>query len=232
MDFMSPDSPASNIIRVAHRGGAGHAPENTLRAIENAIAIGVDYVEIDVQSTADDHLVVMHDKRVDRTTNGSGRVTALTLEYIRSLDAGEGERVPLLSEVLELVNGLVGVMIELITPHIAMKTHRLVKKSGMRVPVLYASFLHSELIAVRQAEVSTQTLALLEGVPISGARFAIEARASHVGICFDSVTPEFLHSLKSHGLQTFVYTLNDPRDIGLARDLGVNGIITDYPERI
>ncbi|MEW8506875.1 MAG: glycerophosphodiester phosphodiesterase family protein [Candidatus Thiodiazotropha sp.] len=220
------------VVRIAHRGGAGHAPENTLSAIERSLAFGVDYIEIDLQLTKDGRLVVIHDKRVDRTTNGDGYVSELNLEYLRSLDAGNGEHVPLFSEVLELVGEHAGIMIEMRSRNIAGKLVEQVCNAGTDVPVIYASFLHSELISLRAIDSSAVTMALLEGVPIGGAQFAEAAHASHVGLGFDSITPEFVDTLHLKGLQVYVYTLNHPSDIELALEMGVDGIISDYPERI
>lgn len=93
--------PARPLV-LAHRGGAALAPEDTLAAFRNAISMGVDLIELDVQRTQDGHLVVMHDATVDRTTNGTGRVADLTLEQIQALDAGQGERVPTFEEAIAL----------------------------------------------------------------------------------------------------------------------------------
>src|SRR5688500_14404877 len=93
---------ADLFLRIGHRGAAGTESENTLRSFRRAIELGVDMIEFDVQATRDDHLVVLHDKRVDRTTSGRGLISELTIDEVRALDAGHGERVPLLSEVLEL----------------------------------------------------------------------------------------------------------------------------------
>jgi len=87
---------------IAHRGGRAYAPENTLKAFRNAIASGVDVLEMDIQRTKDGALVVIHDDTVDRTTNGTGSVKDLTLEQIRQLDAGDGEKIPTFDEVLQL----------------------------------------------------------------------------------------------------------------------------------
>jgi glycerophosphoryl diester phosphodiesterase len=220
------------VLRIGHRGAAGHVRENTLAAIEKGIALGSDYVEIDVQPTADQQLVVMHDKRVDRTTNGRGRVADLSLEQIRALDAGDGQRVPLLREVLELVNGRCGLMLEIITPGVAREIVAAVREANLRTPIVYACFLHHELLDIRAAEPQADTLALLEGVPVAGAQFALDAAATHVGLAFDSATHAFVHQLQASDLSVFVYTLNDPRDIELARGMGVDGVISDYPDRV
>ena len=93
------------MLRIGHRGARGHAPENTLQAIEAGIRAGADLVELDIQRTKDGGLVAMHDKRVDRTTNGTGYVTGMTLEELRRLNAGEGERIPTLDEDLTCASG-------------------------------------------------------------------------------------------------------------------------------
>jgi glycerophosphoryl diester phosphodiesterase len=216
---------------IAHRGG-GDGLENTLLAIEQSIELGVDYVEIDIQLTADGHLVVMHDKRVDRTTNGKGRVTALTLANLREFDAGKGQRIPTFSEVVELVNGRTGLMAEIITPGTASKVVSEVRKHRSGSPVLFASFLHPELLAVREADPRAQTLALLEGVPVTGSHFATAARATHVGLGFESVTESFVRELQYNKLAVFVYTLDDQDDIDHARAIGVDGIISNYPKKV
>lgn len=220
------------VLRIGHRGAAGHAPENTVAAIEAGISLGVDYVEIDVQRTADGRLVVMHDKRVDRTTSGTGLISEMSLDAIRALDAGNGQRVPLLAEVLAAVNGRTGLMAEIITPGLAGEMVAAVRQSGFWSPLLYASFLHRELLHVRVHDSGARTLALLEGAPVSGPQFALDARASHAGLALDSVTPEFVASLQQAGISVFVYTANDPRDIARARKIGVDGIISDYPDRV
>jgi glycerophosphoryl diester phosphodiesterase len=220
------------VLRIGHRGAAGHAPENTLRAIETGISLGADFLEFDVQRTLDGALVVMHDKRVDRTTKGTGTITGMTLSEIRRLDAGQGERVPELSEVLRAANGRAGLMIEIITPAIGLQVRDAVMRSNFRGPVIYASFLHTEMRMIRETDSDASTLALLEGVPTAGAQFALDAGVTHVGLAFDSITQGFVAELHAAGLTVFVYTLNDAEDIALARALGVDGIISDFPDRL
>jgi glycerophosphoryl diester phosphodiesterase len=220
------------MLRIGHRGAAGHAPENTLASIEKGIALGADFVELDLQRTADGHLVVMHDKRVDRTTNGSGYVSQMRLDEIRKLDAGNGQQVPTLEEVFRLAQGRVGLMLEIIAEGIAGEVVAAARRSRFDGPVIYASFLHAEVLDVRKAHDSAVTLALLEGVPISPTTFATEANVSHVGISMESATPAFLTALQQSRFTIFVYTVNDPRDIKWLESLGVDGLISDFPERI
>lgn len=109
----------SNPQLIAHRGGRVHQPENTIASFQHAIDTGADWIELDVQRTKDGELVVIHDETVDRTTDGTGRVVDLTLEQIRALDAGNGERVPTFEEVITLAkeNGI-GILPEAKSPHL------------------------------------------------------------------------------------------------------------------
>lgn len=220
------------MLRIGHRGAAGHAPENTVAAIRKGIELAADLVEVDVRRTRDGELVVMHDKRVDRTTNGTGDVARMTLPELRRLDAGGGERIPTVAEVLEAADGRTGLMLEMKSQDIANQLYALVRETRFRGPVLYASFLHAELLSIRRADGEAQTLALLEAVPVQAAAFAKDARASHVGLGVGTLTPEFVRALQLDGLKVFVYTVNDPRDIGWVTSLNVDGVISDFPERI
>ena len=109
---MAKESPARKVLRIGHRGAAGHAPENTLASIEQAVALGCALTEVDIRRTADGYLVLLHDERVDRTTNGSGLVAEMDLEDLQKLDASEGQKIPTLEEALQAANGRVGLILE------------------------------------------------------------------------------------------------------------------------
>ncbi|MEK7869563.1 MAG: glycerophosphodiester phosphodiesterase family protein, partial [Nitrospirota bacterium] len=98
------------VLSIGHRGAAGHAPENTLGAIHKGIALGVDFIEIDVRRTADGALVILHDETVNRTTNGKGRVDRLSLREIQTFSAGNGEIIPTLEDALKAVAGRAGLL--------------------------------------------------------------------------------------------------------------------------
>ncbi len=220
------------ILRIGHRGAACHAPENTLAAIRAGISLGVDFIELDIQSTRDDRLIVIHDQSVDRTTNGTGFVSDLTGAQVQALDAGEGESVPTLEAALAAINSHAGAMLEVKAPNLGPAIYQTVQAAHFTSPVIYASFLHAEILAIHALDPHAKTLALIEGVPVSGADFAIEARATHAGISLDSATPDFVAALHRAGLQVWVYTVNQPALIPQVIALGVDGIISDFPDRI
>jgi len=220
------------ILRIGHRGAAGHAPENTLAAVEKGIGLGADFVEVDVQRTRDNHLVCIHDKFVDRTTNGSGAVQDFRLDELQQLDAGRGERIPALREVLAAASGRTGVLLESISPGTGPEILEAVKSFGLRSPVIFSSFLHRELADIRRRDSGAKTMALLEGIPLDMPGFALEAGATHAGLSIDSISKEFVEALHGAGLQVFVYTVDDAKSIQMARSLNVDGLVSNYPERL
>ena len=219
------------MLRIGHRGAAGHAPENTLLSIQKAITLGVDIVEVDVRRTRDGELVVLHDQRVNRTTNGSGRIGDLSFEEARRLDAGSGQAIPSLREALELVRGSIQLMIELKEPGIVPEVMNLIEDCHSNQEVILASFHHPALIEVRRLRSTARTLALIDRVP-ANLDFAKNAEVTHVGVSVGSVTEEFVSSIHRANYQLFVYTVNDERDIRRWSEISVDGIISDYPERI
>jgi len=220
------------VLRVGHRGAAGHVTGNTLASLIKALALGVDFVEVDVRATRDGHPVVFHDRRVDGTTDGTGAVSELTLEEMRRLRTADGQPIPALDEALACINNRVGLMLDIKSPGIAERVWASVTGSKFVQPVIYASFLHAELLPIKRLASGTQTMALLDNVPVHPTAFARDAEVTHVGLGIDCLTGEFVGALQREGLRVFVYTVNEPSDIAWVRSLGVDGIISDFPERI
>jgi glycerophosphoryl diester phosphodiesterase len=220
------------MVRIGHRGAAGHAPENTVRAIEKAIALNADFVELDVRRSLDGHLVIIHDASVDRTTDGHGAVAELTLAELGRLTIANELRIPTLREALKAAAGHVGLLLELKAEGLAEQVWTEVRTSSIPGVVMYASFFHAELLRIRETDPGAQTMALLEAVPVQPTAFAIDAQATHVGLAFDCLSPPFVQALHHADLQVFTYTVNEPADISRARGVGVDGIISDFPDRI
>ena len=227
----SPDCPW-NPLRIGHRGAAGHAPENTLTSLELAIKFGVDLVEFDVRRSADGELVLFHDRTVDRTTNGKGSVESLPLSFLRGLDAGSGQRIPLLGEALACLNGRAGAIIEVKARGIVADLCAKVRVTDFQGPVIFASFFHEELLTVRKLMPDAQTLALIEDSLPDHTDFAINVNATHAGLTLDFATPAMVQALQVQGIKVFVYTVDEPDDIAEMKRLGVDGIISNFPGRI
>ena len=229
---MVPEPDQRRILRIGHRGAAGYAPENTIAAIRKGIALGADFVEVDVRRTRDGHLVLLHDELVDRTTDGRGPVSQMTWQELQRLDGRESERVPSVEAALAAAAGRAGMMLEIKVPGIAAELCRLVQQSGFPGPVIYASFLQAEIAEIRQIAPGARTMALIEGIPVSGATFARNGSATMVGLAHDFATAECIATLHRAGLEVWLYTVNDPPLIRRAIDIGADGVISDFPDRV
>jgi glycerophosphoryl diester phosphodiesterase len=220
-------------LRIGHRGAAGHAPGNTLLSIETALRIGVDVVEIDVQQTSDGQIIVLHDFSLQPSTTGHGTVAARSLDEIRSLRTVPGDQpVPTLDDVLACVNNRAGLMIEFKVSEIAEQTLHAVRNAGFSGAVYYASFLHEELLAVRALDANAATIALLEGTPVNMTAFALDAKATHAGLSIHSLSGRFVDKLHGAGIQVFTWTVDEPEQIAFAKSCGVDGLISNFPDRL
>lgn len=228
----TPGDHLRRILRIGHRGAAGHAPENTLAAIRKGIALGVDFVEIDVRCTADGVLVVLHDSTVNRTTNGKGSIDRLSLRDVKALDAGNGEDVPTLEEVLSVVAGQTGLMVELKIKGVAEKTVELVQTAQFKEPVIYASFLHEELAIIRSIDAQASVMLLFGRLPRAPVVRAMKYSPSHVGLRHDTISRRLVEAFHDEDMLVCVYTVDKIRDIERARSAGVDGIISNVPEQV
>lgn len=219
-----------------HRGAAGLEPENTLRAIRKAIEIGVDWVEIDVRRV-DGRLITFHDDVLDRTTNGRGPLHRVSFEDLRELDAGGGERIPLLTEVVDAIDGRVGLNIELKEPGLAEAIAELSSQYCARQPAWHGRFLLSSFDQGETAVLARLDHEFLLGVLFSGdGRRALE-RARDLGAyslnsSITQLTADLVANAHAHGIKIFVYTVNTLADIERCGRLGVDGVFSDYPDRV
>ncbi len=206
-------------LRIGHRGAAGHERENTTRSFLRALDLGVDLIETDLRETADGAIVLYHDAWIVRTS---------TLAALRAID----DEMATLHDLLAVANGRCGLMLELKVTGLAERTIAAVAAAGFSGSLIYASFHHDELLAIRRLQPDAKTLALIHAAPVDRTRFAIDAQATHAGINIEFATAAFVSALHSSGLQVFVYTVNEPEDIAAMRALRVDGIVSDYPDRV
>ncbi|MGD9728235.1 MAG: glycerophosphodiester phosphodiesterase [Nitrospiraceae bacterium] len=223
----------SGILRIGHRGAAGYAPENTLAGIWKARSLRIDMVELDLRETGDGHLVLLHDETVDRTTDKTGRLDQVSLEQAQRLNAGHWQCIPTLEQALDAAGHELGLILELKVEGIGMDAREVVVRSGFNGTVLYASFLFDELMRIRSTDPTTKIMPLFgDHLPADPVRDALALNASYVGLSYHTLTPALVKTYHDLGLRVFVYTVNDVRDIQHSRDLQVDGIISDFPDRI
>lgn len=229
---------------IAHRGASAYAPENTLPAFRLAVQQQADAIELDVQLSADGYVVVIHDKMVDRTTNGSGVVSALSLADLKKLDAGsahgaafQGEKIPILAEVFEAIGEEIFINIEIkgtvtSSKKLTNNITKCVKNHNMTSRVLFSSY---NPIALRQiAKLLPEVprgLLVYGGVMGFWARTCLRGLVPHqtLHINRQSAEKNTIDRVQRQGRRVFVYTVNAPSDIRRLIELGVDGIFTDDP---
>ena len=244
---------------MAHRGGGGLWPENTLYAFERAAEIGADVIETEIQSTADDNLVFIHDETIDRTTNGTGSVNSFTLRELKKLDAGyhwtadggrtfpfrgKGITLPTLEEVFTaLPSTRINIDLKQISPPLASKLCGLLHSFDRVEKVMVASFGTKALRNFRQvcSGVATSasqrevTLFFLMNLIFLGAAYGPPCHALQIpeySSGMHVLTKRFLRTAHSRNLKVHVWTVNEVEDMKRLLNLGVDGIITDYPDRL
>jgi len=235
------------ILVIAHRGFSGNAPENTLTSFKKAMEVGSDVIELDVHLSKEGEVVVIHDDTLDRTTNGKGKVVDYTLRELKQFDAGlwfgnqfSGERIPTLKEVLELARDRIRVNIELkrgdlgnySVGDLANQALKEVQNMGMEEQVLFSSFDPSPLKRMREKNPRIQ-VALLYNKDWNSPEEILEGSSFSILACRKSVLNSSNIS-KAHqkGIKVNVYTLNTEEEMEQFLKIGVDGIITDYPDRL
>jgi glycerophosphoryl diester phosphodiesterase len=231
------------VLVIAHRGASGHAPENTLAAFKEAVALGATFIETDLQLTCDARFVAIHDDTVNRTTNGQGAVHDLTLAELRKLDAGSwfgsefvGERIPTLDEILQFSkkNDVV-FYLELKPGGSWGGEHALIgalRESGEIARSVVISFDAGVLAAVRKVEPTLMTGLLYDGQIDDPLEKAVEIGARQVAVRGDLVTPWMLGQARRRDLQVVCWTVNHPAHMRMLMTAGVDGIMSDYPDRL
>ena len=242
---------------IAHQGGEGLRPSNTLIAFENAVDLGVDVLEMDVHSTSDGTLVLIHDDTVDRTTDGSGRVKELTLAELQQLDAGDywtpddgatypyrgqGVRIPTLEEIVTAFPEMkYNIEIKQVDPSIAVPLCKLLRHYGLTDRALVASFHPTAMNEFRAAcpEVATSMVEdeirpfFILNTVFLGALYSPPGTAFQVPEYSGNLhvlTPRFVRGAQRNNVAVHPWTIDDPADMARFLDMGVDGIITDRPD--
>lgn len=231
---------------IGHRGAAARAPENTLAGLRQARALGCAWVEFDVRLTGDGALVLCHDSQLDRTTSGSGPVSAQTLAAIRECDAGSwfdpafaGERIPTLDEALLLAAELdLGANVEIKADRgreyaTAVAVADTIERLGGRAPaLLVSSFLVSALAALRDVAPQIPRGVLFRLVPRGWAELAVRLGCAMIGADHRRLRPRRIAAIRAAGYQLAAYTVNDPARAALLFDWGVTSVFSDAPDII
>lgn len=247
------------LIIMAHRGGMGYWPPNTIYAFEKSSRLGVDVLETDIQMTSDQVLVVRHDPTVDQTTNGRGEIKDFTFTELKKLDAGyrwtnddgktfpfrgKGITIPSLNEVFEsFPNIRINIDIKTANPNAVDIFCKLLRKYQRLDRVCVGSFHNHQLNQFRKVcpEVATAAGVTETRIFFMLNRISLDRFYSPKALAFQIpeyaenhhlVTPKFIHAAKQHNIQVHVWTVNKTSDMKRLIAWGVDGIITDFPDKL
>ncbi len=218
-------------IIIAHRGASGQAPENTILSFRRALQLGAQMIELDVHETLDGNLVCIHDPTVDRTTNGSGEVHSFTYKELLDFDAGEGEHIPLLEDVLKFASGNLQVNIELKVLEVEKQVLDMVERYEMLQEIIISSFFHGTLATIRSLSEQAPIAILVDKPKDKLVNYARGLKANAINPHYQLVTSEFVQDAHNAGLKIYPWTVNEPKTMKELFTLGVDGLITDFPDR-
>lgn len=229
-------APKHKFICIGHRGAAGHEPENTLISFERACQLGVDYIELDVWYS-DGQIICIHDEMLERTTNGHGSHRKLKHTQLKALDAGKGQKIPTLAEVIELVHGRAKIMIEFkdalaLEPALQLLS-QLHNEDRIKPENFVLQSFDLELVRIAHEVLPHFPRACLFKNPVpKDIQRALQLKAQAIHVNFDKLSKPVLSAAHAADLKVYVYTVNQPEKIHSAVSMGVDGITSDYPDRL
>ncbi len=226
-----------NILVVGHRGAKGYAFENSLSSMTCALDLGVDMIELDVFRCRSGQLVVFHDDLLDELTNSTGPVEAKTLEELKQVQLRNGESIPSLLEVLHLIDGRTNMNIELKGRRTAIQLVKLLRTllntTEWRMDQWIVSSFHPEELAIlKQYLPELKTGLLTDTDPLDALQVAHHLGAHSIHLWYPTVDSDIVTLLHKKGYKVIVYTVDHPVDIQSMIDCGVDGIISDFPDRV
>lgn len=221
---------------IGHRGAMGHETENSLASVQKALDLGVDMIEIDVFKIESGEIVVFHDQTVDRLTNGPGNIEDYNITDLKLLTLDGGHKIPMLQDVLKLIDNRVALNIELKGANTADRVNHAIQfytksRGWSHGNFLISSFNWDELRAMRKFNDSVAIAVLTEDNHLDAINVAKELKAVAINPDFETLDADVTKKIKDAGFKIYTWTVNEPKDIAAMKELGVDGIITNFPER-
>lgn len=225
-----------NFLIIGHRGAMGYETENTLASIQKALDMGVDMIEIDVFNIKSGETVVFHDERLERLSNAGGNIEDYYISDLKKVILDGNHKIPLLQDVLKLIDGKVALNIELKGAKTSNRVNFIIdfyiKKRGWTLDdFVISSFNWTELREMRKINPDIAIAVLTEENPLEAIPIAKELNAMAINPWYKKLTAENTKQIQQEGFKVFTYTVNEIEDIAKMRDFGVDGIFTNYPDR-
>lgn len=225
------------MLKIAHRGAKGYEPENTLKAFQKALDLNADGIELDVHLSIDGHLIVMHDETIDKMTNGKGFVNTLSLSELKSFLIADQYEIPTLNEVFDLIDRKCLINIELKNGDTAVKVVALIHEYISEKGWSYDHFIVSSFDWNALQEVDNLDSKILIGVLTetdldAALTFAQSIKAKAIHPDYQMLNEENTQEIQEKGFWVLPWTVNELKDIQRIKSYKVNGIISDFPDKI
>ncbi len=222
---------------IGHRGAMGHETENTLPSIQKAMDLGVDMIEIDVFKIKSGEIVVFHDDKLDRLTNAPGNIEDYYIFDLRKVIVDGGHKIPMLQDVLKLIDNKVALNIELKGAGTADRVNHIMNsyienRNWSADNFIISSFNWNELKEMRKYNPNVAIAVLTEEDPVDAIPVAKELNAVAINPYFKNLDLETANEIKEAGFKIYTWTVNEPADIEAMKRISVDGIITNFPERV
>jgi glycerophosphoryl diester phosphodiesterase len=221
---------------VGHRGAPKDAPENTLLSFKRAIDIGVDWIEFDLRESADGVLVVIHDETVDRTTDGKGKVLEMAFEELERLDAGNGQRIPSLWQVIDLARGRVKMDMEIKEKGIEEGVVDTIKSNGIVDQCMVSSFMPDSIKKVKEMDPEIMTAAIMDKMPEDVEKFLDalleDARADAIMLSKKIATVPFIGQIERQGFKVGIWNADTLDEIEKYSAMDPHYLCSNYPSRL
>lgn len=228
----------SKQLVIGHRGAKGHVAENTLESIKKAMQLGADGIEIDVFRCLSGEIVLFHDKKLDKLTNGTGLIENTSLQELKKLKVlGTNQQIPTLNEVFDIIDNKTFLNIELKGSNTAKLSLEIVKQQinnngFVKKNILFSSFNWEELKDLRKLDGNIKIALITEDDPLLAIDPALTLKAVAINPSYKTLNKKVVDEIFKAGLKIYTWTVNNKNQIDKMKKLGVNGIITDYPERV
>ncbi|WP_299800557.1 glycerophosphodiester phosphodiesterase family protein [uncultured Maribacter sp.] len=222
---------------IGHRGAMGHETENTLPSIQKAMDLGVDMIEIDVFKIKSGEIVVFHDETLDRLTNAPGNIEDYYIVDLMQVIVDGGHKIPMLQDILKLIDNKVALNIELKGAGTADKVNHIMnyyieQRNWSAENFIISSFNWDELKEMRKYNPNVAIAVLTEENPVDAIPVAKELNAVAINPYFKNLDLEKANEIRDAGFKIYTWTVNEPADIDAMKRIGVDGIITNFPERV
>lgn len=236
LTFLSCGEMSNDLLVIGHRGAMGHETENTLASVQKALDLGVDMIEIDVFKISSGEIVVFHDERVERLSNGGGAIEEYNIFDLKKLTLEGNHKIPMLQDVLKLIDHKVPLNIELKGANTSDRVNFImnyyIKERGWTLDdFLISSFNWEELKSMRAYNKDVAIAVLTEEDPLEAIPTAKSLNAVAINPNYRTLSKENVQTLQDDGFKVYTWTVNEPEDIDHMKNLGVNGIFTNFPER-